>query len=179
MMDIFEQKRVLDSFSIIADNREQDTPRARERYEQMNAPIERATLDYGDYTFNAVLPTGAKIYDINTRIKPVCVIERKMDLDELAQCFTRNRERFHREFERAKDNNARIYLLVENATFEKLVNGRYASRFNPHAFLGSVSAYMVRYNMVLLFCKAETSPVLIKEILHRDLKERLACGEYG
>lgn len=177
-MDIFDQKQVLESFHVIVDNREQDTPRAKERYSNIGAPIERATLDYGDYTFNAMLPTGTPIYDTNTRIKPTCVIERKMDLDELAQCFTRNRERFTKEFKRAKENNARVYLLVENASYEKLINGRYKSRFNPKAFIGSVTAFMVRYNMGLLFCREESTPALIREILYRDLKERLERGEY-
>lgn len=178
-MDIWDQMQVLKTFRIIADNREQDTPKARERYAEMGAPIERATLDYGDYTYNATLPNGLPIYDINTRIKPVCAIERKMSLDELAQCYTRSRERFKKEFERAKDNQAKIYLLCENATFEKLINGRYKSRFNSNAYLGSVTAYMVRYDLCLLFCRDETSARLIKEILYRDLKEKLDTGYYG
>jgi len=30
-----------------------------------------------------------------------------------------------------------------------------------------------------VFCKADTSGALIKEILYRDMKERLERGEYG
>lgn len=178
-MDIFDQKAVLQTFSIIADSREQDTPKARRRYNSMGVPVERATLDYGDYTYNAVLPNGMPIYNASERILPAVTIERKESLDELAQCFTRSRERFRREFQRAAANNARIYLVVENANFENLVNGKYRSKFNANAFVGSVTAYMVRYNMGLLFCKEDTSGRLIKEILYRDLKERLERGEYG
>lgn len=178
-MDIFDQKAVLQTFSIIADSREQDTPKARRRYNSMGVPVERATLDYGDYTYNAVLPNGMPIYNASERILPAVTIERKESLDELAQCFTRSRERFRREFQRAAANNARIYLIVENANFENLVNGKYRSKFNANAFVGSVTAYMVRYNMGLLFCKEDTSGRLIKEILYRDLKERLERGEYG
>lgn len=178
-MDIFDQKAVLQTFSIIADSREQDTPKARRRYNSMGVPVERATLDYGDYTYNAVLPNGMPIYNASERILPAVTIERKESLDELAQCFTRSRERFRREFQRAAANNARIYLIVENANFENLANGKYRSKFNANAFVGSVTAYMVRYNMGLLFCKEDTSGRLIKEILYRDLKERLERGEYG
>lgn len=178
-MDIFDQKEVLKSFSVIADTREQQTAKAKRRYESMGVPVERATLDYGDYTFNAVLPSGKQIYDINERIAPVISIERKESLDELAQCFTRSRDRFRREFQRAADHNARIFLICENASMEKLLGGRYRSRFNENAFFGSVTAYMVRYNLGLLFCKEDTSGRLIKEILYRDLKERLERGEYG
>ena len=167
------------SFSVIADTREQPTDKSRRRYASMGVPVERATLDFGDYTWNAVLPDGRPIYDTENRIHPRITIERKESLDELAQCFTRSRDRFRREFQRAADHQARIFLIVENASFEKLVNGRYRSRFNPNAFLASVTAYTVRYNMNLLFCKEDTSGRLIKEILYRDLKERLERGEFG
>lgn len=167
------------SFSVIADTREQPTDKSRRRYASMGVPVERATLDFGDYTWNAVLPDGRPIYDTENRIQPRITIERKESLDELAQCFTRGRDRFQREFQRAADHQARIFLIVENASFEKLVNGRYRSRFNPNAFLASVTAYTVRYNMNLLFCKEDTSGRLIKEILYRDLKERLERGEFG
>ena len=178
-MEIFDQKEVLKSFSVIADTREQPTDLSRRRYASMGVPVERATLDFGDYTWNAVLPDGRPIYDTENRIQPRITIERKESLDELAQCFTRSRDRFRREFQRAADHQARIFLIVENASFEKLVNGRYRSRFNPNAFLASVTAYTVRYNMNLLFCKEDTSGRLIKEILYRDLKERLERGEFG
>lgn len=178
-MDIFEQKAVLKSFSVLADSREQPTKRAFKRYEAIGVPVIRATLSFGDYTFQATLPDGKPLFDTESTIVPKCVIERKMNLDELAQCFTRSRDRFRREFERAKDAGARIYILCENSTFENLVNGRYRTRFSANAFVGSITAYMVRYNMGLLFCKEETSGRLIREILFRDLKERLERGEYG
>ncbi len=178
-MEIFDQKEVLRSFSVIADTREQATDKSRRRYASMGVPVERATLDFGDYTWNAVLPDGQPIWSTESRIRPSISIERKESLDELAQCFTRGRDRFQREFQRAAAHGARIIMIVENASFEKLINGRYRSRFNPNAFLASVTAYTVRYNMNLLFCKEDTSGRLIKEILYRDLKERLERGEFG
>lgn len=178
-MDIFEQKQVLASFSVIADSREQPTKRSKRRYESMGVPVNRATLDYGDYTYNAVLPNGTALYDTSERVVPRISIERKESLDELAQCFTRSRDRFRREFQRAAEQHARIFLIVENATWENLIAGRYRSRFNPKAFLASITAYTIRYDMCLLFCKEDTSGQLIKELLYRDLKERLERGELG
>lgn len=178
-MDIFEQKAVLQTFGVLADSREQQTPRSKRRYASMKVPVERATLDYGDYTYNATLPNGTALYDTTQRIMPRISIERKESLDELAQCFTRSRDRFRREFERAAEQNARIFLIVENATWENLINGRYRSRFNPNAFVASITAFTIRYNMGLLFCKEDTSGRLIKELLYRDLKERLERGEFG
>ena len=69
-----------------------------------------------------------------------------------------------------KENGARIYLLVENATWEKLLAGKYRSQYNPAAFLASILAWQNRYDLQLIMCKEETTSTLIYEILKRDLK---------
>lgn len=177
-MDIFQQKEVLNSFEILVDTREQNTEKSRKRYDSFSVPYRKATLDFGDYTYNFTLPNGDKLHDISATIKPLCVVERKMNLDELAGCFTHGRQRFQREFERASSNKSRIFLLCENANWENLLNGKYRSKFNPKAFMASVIAWEIRYNLCLLFCKEETSGKLIKEILYRDFKERLERGDF-
>jgi ERCC4-type nuclease len=179
IMDVFEQKEVLKSFEILIDTREQDTKRARRRYETFGVPYRRGTLSYGDYTYNAILPDGKPILDPDKTAEPLCSIERKMNLDELAQCFTRGRKRFKNEFERAMANGCRITLIVENASWENLYNGKYRTKFNSNAFVASVHAWANRYGMNLIFCKEETSGKIIKDILYRDLKERLERGEFG
>lgn len=178
-MDVFEQREVLKSFRILVDSREQPTERAKQRYEAFGVPWERATLDYGDYTYNAVLPTGRCIWNSSARISPTLAIERKMNLDELAQCFTHSRARFEREFQRASVAGGRIILICENASWENLLNGKYRSRFSPAAFEGSIEAWTIRYGLSVLFCKEETSGRLIKGLLYRDLKERVERGEFG
>lgn len=173
-----EIESILNTLSIIADTREHETQKAKRRYAIMGVPVNRAKLDYGDYTFNLSLLSGDMLYDIENPVFPRCVIERKESLDELAECFTRSRERFTREFERAKEQNAKVYLLVENATWENLINGKYRSQFHPNAFLASITAWMVRYNVSIIFCKEETSGRIIKELLYREAKESLERGEY-
>lgn len=177
-MDHFEVDEVLRSFRILVDNREQNTPKAVERYKSFGVPYERATLNYGDYC-GMITVNDSSIYDTGKAVKAVCVIERKMSLDELAMCFTRGRDRFRREMERATENGSTVYLLVENATYEGIINHRYRSKYNPKAFLASLTAWTVRYNLRPIFCKADTSGTVIKEILYRDMKERLERGEYG
>ena len=176
-MDPFEIKDTLSTFRVIADTREQNTPRAKERFEALG-DHQRATLDYTDYCGQITLPTG-ELYDITETIRPKCCIERKMSLDELASCFTRGRDRFRREMERAAANNSVIYLLIENGSYEAIINHRYRSKYHPTAFLASLTAWTVRYNLRPVFCKAGTSGALIKEILYRDMKERLERGEFG
>jgi len=177
-MDHFEIAEALSTFRIIVDNREQATPKAVERYKSFGVPFERATLNYGDYC-GVITVNGSSIYDTSKAVKPACVIERKMSLNELASCFTRSRDRFRREMERACSSGSKVYLLVENGSYEGIIKHRYKSRYNPTAFLASLTAWTVRYNLVPIFCKAETSGQIIKEILYRDMKERLERGEYG
>lgn len=176
-MDHFKVQSILDTFQIICDTREQETTKAAERYKSFGVPYQRATLNYGDYCANITID-GKALYSLDETIKASCVVERKMSLDELAMCFCRGRDRFEREFQKAADNGSKIYLLVENATWEALMNHRYRSKFTPKAFIASLVAWMIRYNMTPIMCKSDTSGALIKEILYRDMKERLERGDF-
>jgi ERCC4-type nuclease len=178
-MSPFDVAETLKTFRIVADTREHNTPQAAERYKAFGCPVERATMNYGDYCGNITLPDGNSLLNIETTLQPVCFVERKMSLDELAGCFTRGRARFQREFERAQAAGAKMFLLVENGSWEAIQKHRYKSRFNPKAFQASLTAWSVRYGIVPIFCKADTSGSLIREFLYRDIKERLEGGEYG
>ena len=138
-MDPFEIKESLSTFRVIADTREQNTPRAKDRFEAFGVPVQR---------------------------------------DELAMCFTRGRDRFRREFERATEASAKVWLLIEGGSWEAIDKHRYRSKFNEKALKASLIAWSIRYNMVPVFCKPETSGALIREILYRDIKERLENGTY-
>lgn len=175
--------------TIIVDSNEQPSERAFSRYERFGCPYKVQKLDYGDYTYNFQLPNGKWRYNINDRrIYPDAIVERKYDLAELSSCFTEKRDaesvawgvrnRFEREFVRAKQKNASIYLLVENATWENLINGRYKTKYNSKAFFASLTAWIARYDIKPIFCKEEISGILIHEILYRELKQRLEDGFY-
>lgn len=179
-MDIFEIQQCLESMEIVVDTREQPSKRADKRYAQFGCDFYRKKLDYGDYTYNFCLPNGDRWFpDKAKSIAGDVVIERKEDLTELAGNFFRSRERFAREFERSQGGMAKVYLLVENATWENLLNGKYRSKVHPNAYFSSITAFMARYDIVPIFCKEETSGRIIKEILYRELKERLEKGFYG
>lgn len=177
MINYFDEMDLLKTFEIICDTREQKTPRAEQRYKAFGVDYSRGTLNYGDYCGNITFPSGMKLYDQSKTISAKCVVERKMNLDELAQCFTRGRERFQHEFERATEAGSRIFLLCENGSIEKILKHDYRSRFNPKAFLASIIAWNIRYDMQLIFCSQISTGMMIKEILYRDMKERIERGE--
>lgn len=177
-MDHFDARDLLATFEIICDTREQVTPRAEQRYKSFGVDYSRGTLSYGDYCGNITFRDGSKLYDSSKTISAKCVVERKMNLDELAQCFTRGRDRFQREFKRAADHGCRVFLLCENGSIEKILRHEYRSKFSPKAFLASIIAWNIRYDMQLIFCSQLSSGTMIKEILYRDMKERIENGDF-
>jgi ERCC4-type nuclease len=180
-MDTYEKVAMLESMRVVVDTREQLTDKAMKRYQSFKCPFIREKINYGDYTYTAKLPNGKWLHQLHAGcggISPPLTIERKQNLDELAGCFTHDRARFEREFERAKANNGKIVLLVEDASWENLLNGRYRSKFNSNAFSASVCAWAARYNLNLFFCKSETSGRIIHDLLYYDLKERIEKGFY-
>ena len=178
-MEQRDEKRMLDSMIILVDRREQPTERAEKRYQSFGVPYHKATLAYGDYAYNFMLPDGSWLLNENETVNPSVMIERKMNLDELANCFTHSRDRFEREFRRAKDHNARIILLVEDASWENLMNGKYLCRFNQNAFFASLCSWLMRYDIQLIFCKKETTGRIIRELLYRDMRIRIERGEFN
>ena len=162
----------MDGAVLLLDTREQDTARLRARLTMAALPFERQKLDFGDYSAKFPLPDGSW-YDMSGE----CVIERKMSVDECCQCFTYDRPRFEREFERAKAAGAKIYLLIENASFEQVLSGHYRSHMQPNALAASIFAWLARYDSQILMCKQATSGRLIREILLREGKERLMALE--
>ena len=69
----------------------------------------------------------------------MATVERKMNIDELCLCFCKERKRFKAEFERAKINNCRIYLLNRKMQHGKsIILGKYRSKYNPIALIASL-----------------------------------------
>ena len=173
IMNPVDIKSVLEKAVLLVDTREQDTPALHRRLERIGLPHRREKLYSGDYSIASEID-GAEI-----TLSQTVAIERKMSLDELAMCFGTDRQRFVKEFDRAKDSGMRLYLLVENASYENLYNHKYRSKLNPNAFIASLFAWMARYDCRVIFCKEETAPRIIHDVLYRELKERLERGEFS
>lgn len=162
-MDPFEVKAELSGMTILVDTREQDTKRSRQRLKSMGAPYERRKLNCGDYSVKCPrLDLAGEV-----------VIERKMSLEELSQCFFQQRGRFQKEFERAKAAGTKMYLLIEDASLDAIYWHRYGTKASPQAFIATLFAWLARYNCQILFCSELTSGRVIHDILYRELKERL------
>lgn len=152
---------VLNDIVVIVDTREQKNQHILDWFESNEIAYEISKLDSGDYSFR--LPNYMEL-DIDRMI----LVEKKNSLDELAGNFTKGRERFQREFERVGPDQ-KIHLLVEKATFKKLLNGSYRSQFSPQSYMASIFSWSDRYGIPVWFCNTSESGEIIYNILKYGL----------
>lgn len=159
-----EIEAALESMVVLVDTREQDTPSLRARLRQIGKH-EREKLDAGDYS--------AKVIVNGDWVQIPVAIERKMDFDELANCYCRERKRFAKEFDRAMETGTKIYLLVEEASWEDAYKGAYHSKMKPQSFVASLLTWLARYDCQIIFCSRRMTGKLIHDILFREAREML------
>lgn len=137
-------------------------------------PYERETVNAGDYTAKTLLPNGEWFY------LPVA-IERKMSLTEIAGNFCGERARFTAEFERAKENGVRLWVLVEQSSWESAYAGAYRSKMKPKSLIASLLTWSARYKVPVLLCeRSDTGGKLIRDILYYEMREALeSMVDYG
>lgn len=161
-------ENILNTIFLLVDTREQPTERYYKRLDSVGIPYRRQKLDFGDYSCGYFAQDGLEVL-----LDKEIVVERKMNLDEICGNFTKGRDRFAREFERAIKNNAKIHLIIENGSYEKIINGKYRSRLNSNSLLASFIAFADRYNISVHFCRPETTPVLMNRIFYHHIRNKL------
>lgn len=154
-----EIQRILKNMIILVDSREKSNSHLLEYWDKHKIKYEVMALPSGDYSFalEAIpeLDLPHKTYYYND-----ILLERKNSLEELSGCFSQTRERFNDEWSRCYAK--RKYLLVENNTYEDLVNGRYNTQYNSKSFLGSLHSFNAKYGLEVVFMpNKELSPVFI------------------
>lgn len=157
----------LKKLTIITDSREQVNGHVLKYFDAHHIPHIGRKLDTGDYS--AQLGEMSLEHDI-------CV-ERKHNLDEICGNFTAERERFEREFMRAKAYGTKVVLIVENASWGDIFLGNYRSKTQPKSLFGSLLSWMVRYNITITFCKPEETGKIIHGIMYYAAKEALLYGK--
>ena len=155
----------LKKLTIICDTREKD-PHVSDWFEKNKVQTITRKLDTGDYS--------VQLGDISFE-RDVCV-ERKHNLDELCGNFTSDRDRFEREFIRAKAYHLKVYLIIENASWTDIFLGNYRSKLPTKSLLGSLLSWMVRFNVTVIFCKPEETARIIHGLFLYYVRERLLYG---
>ena len=156
---------VIKDMRIVVDTREVKNEHITNWLTENNIPFIREKLDSGDYSFD--LPNYPEL-----GLDRIYLVEKKNSLTEIAGNFTSGRERFVREFERIPEN-AVLHLLIEGATWKKVLNGSYRGQFPPKSMLASLLTWSIRYDTPVWFVGIDESPELIYNILKYELMEHL------
>ena len=155
----------LRELTIICDSREQQT-HCKEYFDKKKIPTITRKLDVGDYS--------AQIGDMTLECD--VTIERKHSIDELAGNLSSNRDRFEREFLRAKAKGIKVFLVVENCSYQDIYLHNYRSQLTPKSLMASLMSWQVRFNITVIFCEPENTPRLIHQILYYAAREQLLNG---
>lgn len=148
-----------DNFKIvmIVDTREKKNEHILKRFIKNGIEVENKKLDFGDYSFKIVFDNGEEV-DFSNKF----TIERKKDLNELAQNLGVGRERFTNELNRMKEAGAKMEVLIEdNNWYINMTQGKYipeeqlkkykykvhVSKLKPEVFKNTIMSFEGRYNV--------------------------------
>ena len=170
-MNGYELDSAMKSMQILIDTREKKNAHIVTSLEGRKCPFSAHKLDYGDYTCT---------YDSGENkavsIENVVVVERKANLDELAGNITKGRERFEREFLRAKEAGAKVFLMIESGNYDAIQEHRYRSQLPPKSFLNTLFSWQQKYNITISFVSKQFAGDYIYATLFMALKNYLLNG---
>ena len=162
-----EINALLKKMVIVCDSREQVNGHVTGYFDSIKVAHDTRKLDTGDYS--AMIGDMTLEHDV--------VVERKANLDEIAGNFTVDRQRFEDEFTRAKAEGLKVFLLIENASWEKILLHDYRSKLAPKSLIASLLSWQVRFNITIIFCKPSETGQIIYGTLYYAAREALKKGE--
>lgn len=157
-----EKAKIIDDMVVVVDTREKKNENILTFLEENGIVYVVRKLDTADYS--AEFPNYP---EFNERV----LVEKKNSLDEICSNFTKHRDRFKREFERVGDRE--IHLVMENATWKKLLNGKYRSKLHPNALMASILTWSIRYNTKMWFTTKDETGEVIYNIIKYGYREIL------
>lgn len=144
---------------IIVDTREKKNQHILNRLDKLGIKYIVQKLDYGDYSFiwNGI--------DYSDKV----VVERKATFSEIAGNFTKGKQRFKNEFERAKWAN--VYLVIEEP--ESCLNSHsYRSSMPVKELKGKIKTWCNKYQLKLKYTTKEQSADLILSCFREFIKKQ-------
>ena len=146
-----EKEEILKSMTVLVDSREKEGKNRHilDWFDKKNIPYKKKALNYGDYS--VILPANEEL----GILKPLdfsgeIMLERKTNLEELSNNMTRDRSRIEKELALAPKHKI---LLIENASYEDIVEGNYNTEYNRKSFLGTLHSWYYKYDIQFFFMK--------------------------
>ena len=154
--------KILKYIIILVDTREQKIQHILDWFDEKEIKYRIETLPYCDYalaiTPNDILKNQNELY-----LNHLFTIERKASLEELSGNFTKGRKRIEAEFERAK---GKIFLMIENAIFDDIINHNYKTKFKPNSYIATLKTFEARYGISTNFVQDEDK---VGEFIYKTL----------
>ena len=154
---------------ITVDSREQNNKEIIKAFKKHKINYSIQKIDEGDYSIS--------IPEINHTCKTV--IKRKASLEELSAnlCETKD-ENGHNEFERelirAKNNEIKVVLLIENPNwYEDMMRHNYRTRLKPNQFRGMLFSLCSKYDVTPVGVPREFVGSFIYNSLYYKLRNEL------
>jgi hypothetical protein len=144
---------------ILIDSREQQYKHITDVLDKKDIPWKIKKLSYGDYSFE----WKGKSYE-----NEIC-LERKANLDEIIGNFTKGRERFKKEFERAK--GCKVILMIEDS-LEQLKAKEYRSRMSPKDVLSFLKTWCGKFQLELKFVEKDKACEFMLESFKKYLENK-------
>ncbi len=163
---------ILRGITVIIDTRENEYKHITDYFSSKGIPFISRKLEFGDYSF-----LSPAIPELNIS-KPISfenrlVIERKSGLTELSGNLAQYRERFENELQRAKEVGAKLILMVENGSYENILNHKYRTALNEKSYMASLFSFSHRYNIDVQFIPAKYAGMFIYGQFYYMLREEL------
>lgn len=143
-----EIEAILKTLILVIDTRENVNGHILEYLQQKEIPYRTQKLDTGDYgcmiPANEALGIKRDIY-LNSRV------ERKAHIDEITGNLQKDTQTaFENELIRSKD--IPFTLIVEDLNgYEKMIKGKYRSKYEPKALLGRLNSFKAKYNFEIVY----------------------------
>ena len=164
--------QILKDIIIIIDSREKENFYIIDWFDSKGIKYIERKLEYGDYSFYCP-PIPEIGFDEQTSFEKIIIIERKADLSELSGNLSQQRDRFERELERSLSDKAKFILMVENGSWDKIIEHRYRTDFNEKSYLASLFSFSHRYNIQVQFVPAKYAGMFIYSQFYYMLREQL------
>jgi ERCC4-type nuclease len=143
---------------VLIDSREKENKHILKRLCQLNIPFKVKKLDFGDYSFewNGVDYSGK------------VAVERKASFSEISGNFTKGKNRFKNEFERA--SGAKVYLVIEE-TEDCLNKHLYRSTIPVKELRARLNTWCNKFQLDLKFTDKDQSADLILQCFRDFIKK--------
>lgn len=139
--------QIVKSMVILTDTREKCNAHIIDWLDKKKVPHKSKALSNGDYSF--YIPSNPELnIDRDLYFDREIMIERKGSLEELSGNFSQQRARFEEEM---ATHAGLKYLLVENADYQSVVDGKYNTNFSSKAYLASLHTFNQRYGIQIMF----------------------------